>query len=463
MQTNDQIVCKGNRRFVILKELGSGGQGEVWLVKDLDREEKHAFKLIKESDPQKKRRKMANIRNLVRRSDLLRPSLERQNFTVALPEYLYEKGEEFGYIMPVCEGESINRMMIDKKFVDMPTKERLTMVRKIAEAAAWLQSNGLSYQDFSHKNVMYEPSRSTVCLIDCDNVAPSSASADGAAAFAGGTGFYAPPEIAFRQCHPSLESDRFALAVLFFKIMTGSTTSPYHGKNLYTRCCRPADMFEAAELTNEEPDFGTDWMTFVFDPTNPVNAIDPKLYKSPDFREGQEMILKNWAKVPEAVRAFFCRAFREPLNPEARKKRPTPSEWVRVAQGEGSVRPTVPKESPKPAEQTKPSTQPSVPKAPAPARTPSVTFLPSGKQVALTASLPIEIEAGSTGVVRRMGTIEKVADGYTFRAESPYKVNYYRAGGPSGGLSRGESIPLKDGVEIFWMNRPSERVKVSLP
>lgn len=455
MTVNERIVCKGNKAFTIIKELGSGGQGSVWLVKDADTNLQYAFKIINEKDPQKKKKKVENIRNLRLRQPTLQAQLEKRNFFVALPLFLYEKDGEFGYIMDLCKGKSINSMMLERQFDNMPTKKRLTIVRQIAESADWFRRNGLCYQDFSHKNFMYDDSgRGSVSVIDCDNVAPTSVSSAGDASFAGGTGFYAAPEIAFGQCKPSVESDAFALSSLLFKIMTGSTDSPYHGRELYTKSngYMPNDMFEAAFFTKDDPAYGYDWLTFVFDPKNDVNRIDPYLYKKEEYQKRQNMVLKNWKEVPETMKNMFCRAFYNPLDKQARTKRPSPNEWMHIAQGD-------PK--PKPNQSTAPRPAPPTPPVTSTLGQPRVVFLPSNYTEDIVCPFTLSPESSNFGISRKMGTIEKDGDKFVFRSLSPYLIKYYK-GKEQGEVMSGKTVILEDGMELFFAARPSERARIIL-
>ena len=456
MTINERIVCKGNKTFTIIRELGRGGQGSVWLVKDVDTEQQYAFKIINEKDANKKKKKIENIRNLHRRLTLLQPQLEKKNFFAVFPLLLYEKNGEFGYIMDLCTGKSINSMMLERQFDNMPLKKRLTIVRQIAESADWLRSNGLCYQDFSHKNFMYDDtSKGRISVIDCDNVAPTSASSSGEVSFVGGTGFYAAPEIAFGQCKPSVESDAFALSTLFFKIMTGSTDSPYHGRELYTKSngYMPNDMFEAAFFTKDDPAYGYDWLTFVFDSKNEVNKIDPNLFKKPDFQKRQNMILKNWNQIPDTIREMFCRAFCNPLDKQSRAKRPTPKDWMHIAQGD-----------PKPLrKQTIPQEQnPVVPVVPTLQNSAKIVFVPSNYTVDLICPLTLDAKSSNLAILRKMGIIEKNGDEYVFRSSSPYLIKYYNKNGTQGALANGQILTLTDGTELFFAGRPSEKVRILL-
>ena len=466
MNINDIINCKGDKRFTIIDSIGGGGQGDVWLVED-GAGQKYAFKIIKETDEAKKKRKIENIRALKDREKLLRPSLNGKKFSIAFPVCLYEQNGDFGYIMNLCSGKSINKMMLDKKFDNMILKKRLAIVRQIAESAEWLAQNGLCYQDFSHKNFMYDGAENvnstgledngTVSLIDCDNIAPNSAAKSGEAKYTAGTGFYVAPEVAFKICPPSIESDKYALAVLLFKIMTGSTDSPYHGKELYGKFRpRPADMIEAAQECQIDPYIDKKWLTFVFDDKDTVNSINPQQFKKPEFQDRQNMILKNWEKVPDSMKDMFRKAFYKPLDEKARRNRPTAGQWKECAKNEE-------------AELSKTSSEPakkSVPTKPAETRVnhniPKIVFLPNKFSIELKCPLTLDEKISNGAIARKMGIIEKKGNDYVFSSESYMAIGYCYKGEEERTLNYGQTLVLKNDTELFFFVRSKERAKISL-
>lgn len=325
---NELFSSRDGTKFRIVKTGSSGGQGSTWFVEKADTKERLYFKIINEQDPSVKCRKKENIQHLYSKRDVYLPTLKDRRFKITLPHYIYDKSGEFGYIMPMGSGKEINEYMLNKAFVNMPINERLKIILDIADSIKWLQQNGLCYQDISHKNFMYDPnSKYPITLIDCDNIASNSDVHNGDRSFVKGTSFYMAPEVVFHKDKMSQNADNYALAVLFYKILTGSTDSPYHGQILYSKRPRPFDMAGAAELYEEDPDYGTDWLTFVFDDQNKSNAINLDQFKDPERKKEMRQIIDNWKCVPDSIKELLIQAFRNPLDETFYKKRPTASKW----------------------------------------------------------------------------------------------------------------------------------------
>lgn len=454
MKIGQQIVCKDNSAFEVLSELGSGGQGSLYHVCTADKERKpYVLKIINEKNPTLRQRKIANIRKLKGDRPLLMRSLAGKNFRVALPISLYEEGDAFGYIMEVCPGKDINHLMLEHAFDKMRPTARIRMVGLIAESANWMQLNGYCYQDFSHKNFMYDPDdEKCISVIDCDNLAPSSAVKSGLAAFAGGTGFYMAPEVAFKQCKPSIESDNFALATLFFKIMTGSTDSPYHGRELYSKRPRPATMLDGAIYTLDDPeDYGYDWLTFIFDPDNEVNRPCPAMFKNPSSKASCELMIKNWSKVPLHMRELFYRAFRNPLSEKDRVYRPTAAHWYRATLEQP------PKRRSTVTEKGVPSVKRVKPVSPSVKEGTVRVVLPDGSTVSVIDRVAVNTVDG-----RLFGVIEKKEEKYYFTAFLVYALQY-TANKKSEVMVRGDRRQLFDRTEICILMNPKEKLIVYFP
>jgi len=446
MNTGNIITCKDNSKYKVIKELKSGGQGSVYIVESVNKTpESYALKIINEKNDKIKSKKIENIKQIKEDSALFKNSLNNKRFNIALPISLYEKNGEFGYVMNLCSGKDIGDLMIEKKFDSMKLEKRLNLVNQIAESAAWLRSLGYCYQDFSHGNFLYDEKNDVVSIIDVDNLTPSSSASSGERCFAKGTSFYIAPEVAFGQCNPSIESDNFALATLFFKIMTGSTNSPYHGKELYSKDITPGDMLDAAFYTSDDPDYGYDWLTFVFDPKNKINEIDLTGNDKKFIEEGKR-IISNWNKVPNEMKELFYKAFKNPLDAMSRKKRPTSRDWMNVTEtnkinNKGFVSNSIPvKETPKPQ--------------PTQIINALRLSLPDRKTVDIMDEFKVSTTRGFS-----FGIVKKVEDDYIFTSNTMYVLkskleNKYT------NIMPGENITLQQGMEIYFSTNYDERIKV---
>lgn len=448
MKIGDKIVCEDGIKFEIKKELKSGGQGNIYVaMKNSNPNDLYALKIINEKNDKKKQKKINNIRELHEDTQRFFSLLKNKPFNIALPLSIYSKDKDFGYIMNFYPGKDIGDFMIEKRFDSMPLEDRLTIVYKISESAHFLRTNGYCYQDFSHGNFMYDENKKVISIIDVDNVTASSFSAAGKTNFVKGTMFYIAPEVAFGQCNPSIDSDNYALATLFFKIMTGSTNSPYHGKVLYSKPVMPGSMDDAAYYAQDDPeDFGVDWLTFVFDPVDTSNEIelnDP----DPNFVAEGKKVINNWKAVPEEMKQLFYRAFKDPLDEEARKKRPSSSDWMRIIDGLLS-------NSTKPSHQ--PITQINKPTnvKPVVSKLKIYVELPNHTKVSIDSEQIIKTSRGS-----KLGIIKPEGNKFKFVSQTFLKIRI-KLGAEYKDLYTGEEIELKEGMEVYIITNYNEKLKV---
>ena len=117
---------------------------------------------------------------------------------------------------------------------------------------------------------------------------------------------HTPPEVIAGGRVPDQFSDRFLLAVLIFRFLTGGV-HPLTGR----RSVRPVMTREMKVRL-----FGTDPL-FIFDPENGENGPDPKLH-------GEAEAL--WAVLPEWMKTCFLRVFAR-AGLEVPESRPSETEW----------------------------------------------------------------------------------------------------------------------------------------
>ena len=449
MKIGDKIVCEDGIKFEIKEELDSGGQGNIYIVmKNSNSNDLYALKIINEENVNLRKKKIDNIRILHCKAPILKRKLDNRPYNIALPISIYNANNDFGYVMNLYPGKNIGKFMIEKRFDSMSLEDRLNLVYKISQPAHFLRTHGFCYQDFSHGNFLFDENTGVISVIDIDNVTANSNSEAGITNFVKGTMFYMPPEIAFGQCNPSIDSDNYALATLFFKIMTGSTNSPYHGKKFYSKPVTPGNMEEAAFLSIDEPDdFGIDWLTFVFDPVDRSNEIelnDP----NPKFVAEGKKIINNWNFIPDTMKDYFYRAFRSPLDAEIRKKRPTATDWMWLLDGLVSNSSTDLQET---ANQKNNST--------------SVVYglsskltifveLPDGTKVTIDSEQKIENTRGIP-----LGIIKLEGNKYKFISTSIFKIRT-KLGNEYIDLFKGDSIELKEKMEVYIVTSPSEKIMV---
>lgn len=446
------IRCK-NEKYKVISKIGSGGEGEVWKVKGRFGK-KYAFKLITDKNAVKRKKREENLKALKNKHFKYERSLKSKKFTIALPIEIYEENNDFGYIMNLCKGKSINDMLFKKGDIDkMSTRKRIKLIKRIAKAASWFQENGLCHHDFSHKNFIYRKRGKRVYVIDCDNATEAHNTNN---TTVNGTGFYVPPEIAFKKATGSVNSDSYALAVLFFIIMVGNKCdSPYHGTILFKKCagCLPADMLEAADMSINE-NLGYDWLTFIFDDDD-KNKLFPDFFKNKAESKEKKAIIKRWKKVPSWMKSFFKRAFKNPLNEVARSKRPSAKDWV---EGRKAQKRFEKKEKSILKHSMYTSMYAST-------YTSKNTFSSNdkGKKVVvrISGSCIISPESTNNAISTTFGKVFFLLGGYYFKSTTPY-ILIYEKGGTKGRINFNEMIQLETGMVIYLPTRMSEKIEIKI-
>ncbi|MCI6582870.1 MAG: serine/threonine-protein kinase, partial [Oscillospiraceae bacterium] len=206
----------------VISTLGRGGQGIVYLVEYNNL--KYALKwydMDKMRDPQAFRKNLeVNIKDGPPSDKFL------------WPKYLTKMGinDSFGYLMTLRPPEYdsfVDILNMYKLEVDPATgkAQRVTVQFKnlnalvtaainIVNAFRQLHRAGKSYQDLNDGGFFINVTNGDVLVCDCDNIAP-----DGYNFGIGGKPGYMAPEIVRGVCRPDVQTDKYSLAVVLFKLL----------------------------------------------------------------------------------------------------------------------------------------------------------------------------------------------------------------------------------------------------
>jgi DNA-binding helix-hairpin-helix protein with protein kinase domain len=214
--------------------------------------------------------------------------------------------DEFGYIMQLREP----RFRGIKDLLATPYNHAVapnfrslaTIGFELADGYLLLHTQkGLCYRDINYNNVFFDPEVGEVRICDNDNV-----DINGQPGEIGGTPSFMAPELVRLEAMPSIETDRYSLAVLLFYLfmighpLDGKLESSIHSMDDYAR----------RKLYGTDP-------VFIFDPDNDRNRPDPGVHKHP---------LARWPIYPSFLRELFTRAFTSGLRDPA-NGRVFESEW----------------------------------------------------------------------------------------------------------------------------------------
>ncbi len=304
----------GSEATIVSDEpLGSGGQGEVYLVEY--RGEKYALKwYTSDRIVDNKTQFRANLQNNIRRDA---PSDEFL-WPIRLTEPFDGDGGKFGYMMKLIppnytslsdilrtykikidgNGKAI-RLPVGFSSLDAITIAALHMVKAFRD----LQRSGFSYQDMNDGGFYIDTSTGDVLICDCDNVSPQGSNSG----IKGKPGYMAP-EVVTGASKPGLDTDKFSLAMVLFKfLMRGD---PLEGKKVSGRVV----LTGSAELEA----YGTNPI-FIFDPNDESNRPVYGVHSN---------VIKNWPLYPEYIRDAFTRSFTDGLKKPS--MRLTPNDWYKL-------------------------------------------------------------------------------------------------------------------------------------
>ena len=283
LSKNSTIALVGGGTATIVKELGRGGQGIVYLVEVCG--EKKALKWYLNAPDDK------FYRNLEHNIASGAPS-----DAFLWPEYLTEKQQgSYGYIMklrPQNYYEFGNFLLAKVSFKSFTAM--LSAAMRICDGFMMLHRFGYSYQDLNDGNFFIDPQTGDVLICDNDNVMPQ-----GEKSGIMGKARYMAPEIVAGGI-PDKYSDRFSLSVILFMLFYAN--HPFEGAKVVACPCM-TESFEKRFYGSEA--------LFIYDPIDKSNL---------PVRGIHQNVIRRWPVFPQLLRDTFIEEFsKEKLqNPSSR-------------------------------------------------------------------------------------------------------------------------------------------------
>ena len=272
LSKNSIVSLVGGETATIIKELGRGGQGIVYLVEV--RGEKKALKWYLNAPDDKFYSNLAQ--NIASRAPA---------DAFLWPEYLTEKQQgSYGYIMklrPQNYYEFGNFLLAKVSFKSFTAM--LSAAMKICDGFMMLHRFGYSYQDLNDGNFFIDPQTGDVLICDNDNVMPQ-----GEKSGIMGKARYMAPEIVAGGI-PDKYSDRFSLSVILFMLFYAN--HPFEGAKVVACPC----MTEAFE----KKFYGSEAL-FIYDPTDKSNL---------PVRGIHQNVIRRWPVFPQMLRDAFIEEF----------------------------------------------------------------------------------------------------------------------------------------------------------
>ena len=196
--------------------LGSGGQAEVWLARDLELEEWVAVKVFRDHLG-------ATQRERLRREVRLGRSLSHPNLVRVFE--LIEAGNRLAVAMEWVSGGSLAARLEDGP---LPIGQVIAVADEVLDVLAHLHGRGIVHRDVKPSNLLLDE-KGGVRLADLGLVRPLEGGGDlTATAIAVGTPGYMSPE-QIRGLEPAAGADLYSLGVTLFQLLSG--TMPFAGSS----------------------------------------------------------------------------------------------------------------------------------------------------------------------------------------------------------------------------------------
>ena len=212
VEMQERLAAALNGRFVIDRELGSGGMATVYLARDLVNDRDVALKLL---DPDLA---VAVGAERFRREIEIARRLDHPHI---LP--VWEAGEAAGslfYTMPYLRGESL-RVRLDREG-QLPVDEAVRLACETAEALAHAHAQDVVHRDIKPENILLEDGHAVVADF---GIARAVSDSDEAkltkTGVAVGTPTYMSPEQAFGERQIDGRSDVYSLACVLYEMLAG--------------------------------------------------------------------------------------------------------------------------------------------------------------------------------------------------------------------------------------------------
>ncbi len=209
-------------RYALVRELGRGGMGVVFLARDLGLDRAVAVKLLPPAlaaEPGRRTRFLREARTAAR---LSHPHI--------VPIHAVEEhGELALFVMGYVDGETLAERV--RRAGPLPAEEAMRILQEVAWALAYAHQHGVVHRDVKPANILLERGSGRALVADFGIAQVSGADAISGECEAAGTARYMSPEHAAGDPVDG-RSDLYSLGVTGYEALTGRAGEPALGLGL---------------------------------------------------------------------------------------------------------------------------------------------------------------------------------------------------------------------------------------
>lgn len=292
-----ESVSSLDTRYRVIKEIGEGGQGRVYLVSEGER--LYALKWYNKTASTKEQYSAIEL--------LIEKGPPSEHFVWPMSIVEGASSDHFGYIMPLISTKKYKKLSLYFSGEEKVSRFEplIDACIHMAEAFHALHLNGFCYRDISFGNLFVDFQTGEVLICDNDNVAFDSLKST---EDIWGTNGFMAPEVIKGEAPPSSLTDLFSLSVVIFRML--HLQHPLQGQKEYDVII--TDFESELELYGNNP-------IFIYDPIDATNR---------PVKGKKDMADAYWPHYPEMIQEKFIEAFTVGLhNPHERIRE---SMWIKI-------------------------------------------------------------------------------------------------------------------------------------
>lgn len=212
-----------NNEYKLIKLIGSGGFGDVFIAYNINLEKKVAIKVL---HPQYMNN--SEILERFRRDAIAAAKLDHKHIREVFNLKMSQEGQYF-IIMKYVEGETLDKLM--KRGGILPIKTVLTIIKQLLSALDYAHVNEIIHRDIKPENIILVDTDNGTCFIKLLDfgIAKFKEAKITVTGMTLGTPSYESPEQVKDSANVDIRTDIYSIGVIMYEMLTGRL--PYEGKD----------------------------------------------------------------------------------------------------------------------------------------------------------------------------------------------------------------------------------------